>query len=58
MNNLTQDETMVFQVLSVLAVKHKCLFEIDIEKKEVNFTGSIENETALALDIQDYFGEE
>ena len=56
MKQLTQEEAIMFQVMGLLAIKHKCSFEIDLKTKEISFTGSMENETALALDIQSYFG--
>jgi len=58
MKELTRDEAVMFQIMSLLAIKHKCSFEINLETKEINFMGSMENETALALDIQAHFGKE
>lgn len=58
MNVLTREEAIVFQKMSLLAIKHKCSFEINLKTKEINFMGSLENETALALDIQAHFRKE
>lgn len=56
--NITKEELATFQIIALLADKHNCQYEIDLETKIVDIIGNIKDETLMAIELAEYLNGE